>query len=72
MVSSAELQKPGSAESTDVYVCNKGVDNVTSEPVTHQGSVEMSEAYDLVMSQAGVDDQSSPTELVDSTEAIYY
>ena len=70
MVSSAEILKPGSVESTDVYVCNKGVDNVTSEPVTHQGGVEMAEAYDLVMSQVGMDDQSSPTELVDSTEAI--
>ena len=70
VVSSAEILKPGSAESSDVYVCNKGVDNVISEPLTHQGGVKMAEAYDLVMSQANVDDQSSPTEFVDSTEAI--
>ena len=37
-----------------------------AEPVTHQGGVEMAEAYDLVMSQAGA----SPTELADSTGAI--
>ena len=35
-----------------MYVCNKGVDDVTAEPVTHQCDVEMAETYDLVMSQA--------------------
>ena len=36
-----------------MYVCNKGIDDVTAEPVTHQRDVEMAETYDLViMSQA--------------------
>ena len=61
---------PGFAESTEVYVvCNKGVDDVAAEPVSHQGSVEMAEAYDLAMSQASVDNQLPHTELAESTGA---
>ena len=70
LVSSAEILEPGSAESAEVYVCKKGVDDVTAEPVSHQGGVEIVEAYDLVMSQEGVDDQSPHIELAESTGAI--
>ena len=71
MVTSAETLKPGSAESAEeVYVCNKGVDDVTTEPVSHQGGVEMAGAYDLVMFQTGVDDKSPPTEVAESIVAI--
>ena len=70
MVTSADILKPGSTESAEMYVCNKGIDDVTTEPVSHQGGVEMAEAYDLVMFQTGVDDQSPPTELAESIVAI--
>ena len=66
VIRSAEILKPGSVEPTDVYVCKKGVNHVIAEQVTHQGGVEMAEAYDLVMSQAGA----SPTEFADSIRAI--
>ena len=62
--------KPGSTEPTDVYACHKAINDVTAEPVTYQSGVEMAEAYNLVMSQVGMDDQSSPTELANNTEAI--
>ena len=51
-------------------MCNKGVDDVATEPVSHQGGIEMAEAYDLVMSEAGVDNQSPHAELTESTGVI--
>ena len=45
VVSSAEILRSGSAEPADVYVCKKGVDDVTAEPVAHQGGAKKVEAY---------------------------
>ena len=68
VVSSAEILRSGSAEPADVYVCKKGVDDVTAEPVAHQGGAKKVEAYNLVMHETGVNDQH--TELEESTWAI--
>ena len=39
MMSSGEISKPA-AELAEVYVCNIGVSNVTTEPFTHQGGIK--------------------------------
>ena len=38
IMSNSEISKPA-AKSVEVYVCNKGISNVTTEPFTHQGSI---------------------------------
>ena len=43
MMSNREISKPA-AELAEVYVCNKGVSNVTTKPVTHQGGIKKADA----------------------------
>ena len=47
-VGNAEISKPA-AESAEVSVCDKCINVVTAEPVTHRGGVKMVEACDLDM-----------------------
>ena len=69
VVSSADISK-ADTESTEVYECNKCVNNVTAEPVTHQSGAKKAEASEFVMLQEGVDDLSSSTELAGYMWAI--
>lgn len=56
------------AGSVEVYVCSKGVNTVTTEPVLHQqGGTKMAEVCDFGMLQESKTDQPSSTELTGST-----